>query len=139
MTQLRPWPVSSSIAIAAACFAVCAARAEGPTVSVTGVPADQDSTISIRKGDKSRSLEPDFEINSGTEEISGDPVAGKQESYLSWKKACADWKKDMREMNGAALVSLSCGTPRADRDSSSRVTQTSTGTYKLKVRIRDQH
>jgi hypothetical protein len=104
---------------------------------VTGVPVDQDSTIVIRKGDKAKSMEPDYRIDSGSEEISGEPVVGQQESYDSWKKACADWKKDMREMNGKSLITLSCGTPHASRDSSSRVTQTSTGTYKIKVRIRD--
>ncbi len=114
------------------------ARADGPAVSVTGIPVDPssgDTTISVRKGD--RPLEPDYRVDSGTEEISGDPVAGQDGSYESWKKACADWKKDMREMNGKSLITLSCGTPHASRDKSMLVTQSSTGTYKLKIRVRD--
>lgn len=112
-------------------------HAENPTIAVTGVPADQESTITIRKGRDSAKTEPDYRIESGTEEISGDPVAGQEESYMTWKAACNEWKKDMREMNGKALIALSCGTPRSVRDKSSRVTQSSTGTYKLKVRVRE--
>ena len=97
--------------------------------------AEGDSTITIRKGE--RISDPDFKIESGTEEVSGEPVAGSKESYDSWKKACNDWKKEMREMNGASLLTASCGAPRAQRDSSSRTTQKSVGTYKIKVRIRD--
>jgi len=117
-------------------FTSLLARADGPAVSVTGVPTDQDTTIMVRKG--ARPLDPpDYRIDSGSEEITGDPVAGQDGSYESWKKACADWKKDLREMNGKALIALSCGSPRASRDKSMLVTQTSTGTYKLKVRVRD--
>jgi hypothetical protein len=115
------------------------ALADQPTVSVRGLPAgqdSQDSTITIRKADPAR-LEPDYRIESGEEEISGEPVAGQDESYKSWKAACNDWKKEMREMNGKSLVTLNCGTPHPKRDKSMRVTQTSTGSYKLKVRIRD--
>lgn len=97
--------------------------------------AEGDSTITIRKGE--RINDPDFKIESGTEEISGEPVAGLKESYDSWKKACNDWKKEMREMNGASLLTVSCGAPRVQRDSSSRTTQSSMGNYKIKVRIRD--
>lgn len=111
--------------------------ADGPAVAVTGVPVDQDTTITVRKGEKARVLEPDYRIDSGSDEISGEPVAGQTESYDSWKKACADWKRDMREMNGKNLITLNCGTPRASRDSNLRVTQSSTGTYKMKVRIRE--
>jgi hypothetical protein len=126
------------IALVAASFALacCPALAEEPTLSVKGMPASQDSTITIRKGDAAKT-DPDYRIESGSEEISGDPVAGQQESYKSWKDACTEWKKEMREMNKATLIALNCGTPSASRDSSSRVTQKSTGTYKIKVRIRE--
>lgn len=113
------------------------ARAEGPAVAVTGVPAERDTTITIRKGADAARTEPDYRIESGSEEIAGDPVAGMDESYKSWKEACSEWKKEMREMNGKALIALNCGTPRATRDKSSRVTQSSTGTYKIKVRVRE--
>jgi hypothetical protein len=118
-------------------FSGLPAIAEGPSVSVTGVPADQESTITIRKGAEGARTDPDYRIESGTEAINGDPVAGQDESYKSWKAACNEWKKDMREMNGKALIALSCWTPHGTRDSTSRVTQSSTGAYKLKVRVRD--
>lgn len=97
-----------------------------------------DATITIRRGQRASDLDlPDFKVESGTDEISGEPVAGLKESYESWKSACNQWKKEMREMNGASLLSLSCGAPRVARDASSRTTQSSTGNYKIKVRIRE--
>lgn len=129
--------ISLTAAILVAGFSGSLLHAEGPSVSVTGVPADQESTITIRKGSEASKSETDYRIESGTEEINGDPVAGQEESYKSWKAACNEWKKDMREMNGKALIALSCGTPHGSRDSSSRVTQSSSGSYKLKVRVRE--
>ena len=126
--------------LAATCvLARATAHADQPTVAVSGLPADQDTSIVIHKGPNGGALEPpDYRIDSGSEEIAGEPVAGQAESYASWKQACADWKKDMREMNGKTLISLACGTPHSTRDSAtSRVTQTSEGLYKIKIRVRD--
>jgi hypothetical protein len=109
-------------------------RADDPSVNIKNVPLDQEITMSVKKG---HPAEAEYRIDSGTEEISGDPISGQQGSYDSWKKACAEWKKEMREMNGKTLITLSCGTPRASRDKTSLVTQASTGSYKIKVRIRE--
>jgi hypothetical protein len=136
-TNLRLAGVTLLVSAAVVLSVAASSRAEGPSVAVTGVPADQDTTISIRKGERARSSEPEYHIESGSSPISGDPVMGQQESYEAWKKACNEWKKDMREMNGKGLIALSCGTPTATTDSSGRKTQSSTGTYKIKVRMRD--
>jgi hypothetical protein len=95
----------------------------------------EDRTLTIQHGEI---RQPDYQVESGTEELASEPVAGLKESYDSWKKACADWKKEMREMNGSSLISLSCGKPKATRDSSSRVTQESVATYKIKVKVRER-
>src|SRR4051794_208691 len=92
------------------------ARADDPSLNVKNLPIDQDTTISVKKG---RPAETDYRIDSGTEEISGDPVSGQQGSYESWKKACTDWKKEMRDMNGKTLITLNCGTPHSSRDKTS--------------------
>lgn len=120
------------------------ARAEGPaapTVNIKNLPvasgSDESHTITVERG-RARSQDPEFRIETDSEEIQGEPVAGKVESYNSWKKACDDWKKEMREMNGKALISLNCGKPKLEKDSVTMLaTQTSVGTYKLKVRVKD--
>jgi len=100
--------------------------------------ADEDSQVTIRRSQVGSSLDPDYRVESGTAEIAGEPVAGLKESYASWKQACEAWKKEMKEMNGNTLMAVQCGTPKAERDSSSsRVTQSSQGSYKLRVRIRE--
>jgi hypothetical protein len=81
---------------------------------------------------------PDYKILEDSEEVAGDPSAGRQESYDSWKKACADWKKELKDANGDRLISSNCGRPRVEKDSVTfQTTQVSTGTYRLKVSVRN--
>lgn len=112
---------------------------------VTGVPVDsKDHTqgaILIQKNPKF--IQPnDFEIVSGSDEVMGDPSAGHKDAYASWKTACADWKKDLRESNKEnSIVTLNCGSPKqeAQKDVSiGTYVYKSTGTYKIKVRVRAQ-
>lgn len=122
-------------AIAGAGSAIPAARAQGADL-ITGVPANQDTSIVVQKGAPDLYL-PDFKIVNGSDDIIGDPVAGYQESFASWKKSCADWKKDLRNMNPGQLLSISCGRPSTRRAEAGMMLVESTGTYRLKVRIRD--
>ncbi len=86
----------------------------------------------------------DFEIVEDTDEVSGDPVAGVNESRKSWKEACAEWKKELKEANPGQVVTANCGTPKMDKNDdvagkgSGIYTWKSTAKYRLKVRIRDQ-
>lgn len=103
---------------------------------ITGVPANQDTSIVVQKGGPDIYL-PDFKIVNGSDDITGDPVAGYQQSFASWKKACSGWKKDLRDMNPGQLLSISCGHPNTERGEAGTTLVESTGTYRLKVRIRD--
>jgi hypothetical protein len=117
---------------------VASAWAEGPSVKVGDISADQDTSILIRKGgDKKSALDfKDYEIVTGSDEIFGDPEPGKKAGYESWKAACAAWKKELKENNkdNQVLVS-SCSSPKFAQEDG-RYTYTSNGTYKLRVKVR---
>lgn len=84
----------------------------------------------------------DFEIVSGTDEITGDPSAGHKDAYASWKTACAEWKKDLRETNKEnSIVAMNCGSPKQEAQKDVAIgtyVYKSMATYKIKVRIRIQ-
>lgn len=110
---------------------------------VTGVTTDsKDHTQGAILIQKNPSLiQPnDFEIVSGSDEIMGDPSAGTKDALASWKTACADWKKDLKETNkDNSIVAVSCGSPKQEAQKDIAVgtyVYKSTGTYKIKVRVR---
>jgi len=83
---------------------------------------------------------PDYEVIEDSEEIVGDPVAGTKASYESWKNACKDWKKEVRDNNvGSQVISLNCGVAKMEKDGtgSGVYTYKSTGKYRIRVKIRD--
>jgi len=67
-----------------------------------------------------------------------------KEAYASWKTACADWKKELKENNkeNQVLVS-SCGTAKFTKDDSAGsgsgiYVYRSQAKYKLRVRVLDR-
>jgi hypothetical protein len=124
-------------------FGIDSAKAEENSdkikVKVDSGGSDQDTSILIHKGPTAGSvLHPstEYRIVDETEEIAGEPMMDRTTSYKSWKKACDDWKKALKADNGKLLISTNCGRPRVDRDSVTfQTTQTSTGTYKVKVAL----
>ena len=112
--------------------------AQGPKVKVGDILTDEDTSVYIRKGIP-LNMGPEFEIVSGSSEITGEPMAGSKESYASWKTACDDWKKETREMNKEnAILALGCNSATKTQENGQQVYR-STGTYKLKVRVRSAH
>ena len=80
---------------------------------------------------------PEFEFVSDTAEIAGDPHPGLKESYASWKEACENWKKEMKEMNKQnEILSLNCNAPSSSRQHDGLQIYRSNGSYKLKVRVK---
>jgi hypothetical protein len=99
-------------------------------------PQTDHTTVIVNHGAAIPDEQKDFEIVSGTDDVLGDPVSGRKDAYASWKSACSDWKKEMKEMNRAnQLISLSCGAPGFSRDNGF-YTFKSQGTYRMRVRIR---
>jgi hypothetical protein len=102
-----------------------------------------DSSVLIQKT-KNAKITPDYEILAGEEEVAGDPTAGQKEAYKSWKEACTEWKKELKENNKDGQVLLaSCGTAKFAKDDSAGAgsgvyVYRSEGKYKVRVRIKDK-
>lgn len=116
---------------------LCTAQA-GTKITTTSKDSEDDSSILIQKK-KNAKIDPDYEIISGEEEISGDPVSGRDAALLKWKEACKEWKKELKENKENPLIYSSCGSAKEHRESggSGISTYSSTAKYKIKVKIRD--
>ncbi len=120
-------------------LAALPAFAQKAGVALTDIPTNQDTSIVIKKGaQENLLLPPDFEIVEGKDEIAGEPTNDRKSAYASWKEQCADWKKSMREMNkDNQLITLNCGSPTLKKEEYI-LTFSSTGSYKMRVRIREK-
>lgn len=117
--------------IFALCFSVLALA---QTAGVKDIPADGDTTISITKGKNGQN---EFQITEGTADISGDPEVLTKAARTSWKQACNDWKKELKELNkDNQILSMSCNNPNCAKNATSETVCQSTGTYKLKTKVR---
>ena len=105
------------------------------TASVKDIPAEGDTTISISKGSKA-SADKKFEIVDGNADISGDPEVLQNAARTSWKKSCNDWKQEVKELNkDNQVLSLTCNSPKCEKNEASQTVCKSTGAYKLKVKL----
>lgn len=126
-------------------FALTSAFAEDSTKITHKMSGEgeKDSSVLIQTT-KGAKIQPDFEIMSGDEEVAGDPTAGQKEAYKSWKEACAEWKKELKENNKDGQVLLSsCGTAKFAKDDSAGAgsgvyVYRSDAKYKIRVRIKDK-
>lgn len=128
------------------CLLTSLAFAEDETKVVQKVSGGAGDSSVLIETTKNAKLKQDYEIVSGEEEIMGDPTAGTKDAYTSWKDACREWKKELKENNnskdGQVLIS-SCGSASFVKDESTGTgsgiyTYKSNAKYKLKVRIKDR-
>jgi hypothetical protein len=119
--------------------ALCGSFAAAQNVNVDSIDANQDGTTTIQIK-KSKNDEPDkkenkWEVSDGNADVEGEPAATAKEARVTWKKACDDWKKEVRSDNKEnKVLALNCGTASCGGDAGSK-TCTSKGTYKIKTRI----
>lgn len=110
------------------------------SISVKDVPADQESTtIEIKKGKPALqdTTKKQYQIMQESEEIVGDPAPLMKAARENWTKACATWKKEVKELNVEnKVLSLNCGRPQC-QTSTMETTCTSDGKSKIKVAITD--
>lgn len=107
--------------------------------SVTDIPSDGSqtttTTIQVKKGDQP-SADRDFEILDGSAEVAGEPNLMSKGARESWKKACDEWKKEVKDLNKEnQVVVLNCNSPHCAIESGSTVCK-STASYKLRVKIK---
>lgn len=109
--------------------------AHAQTTSINDIPSDskEGTTIQITKGTTS---ERDFDIVSSTADISGDASPLTKGARDQWKKACNEWKAEIKDLNKEnQLLALNCGAPVCKKEDNG-TTCTSSGSYQMKVRIR---
>lgn len=114
-------------------ISLAATMAFAQSMGIKDIPADGDTTIKIQKG---QDLDKTYEITTGEEEIEGDAAPLLKEARAHWKTACAEWKKDMKELNKEnQILSLNCGAMKCST-TAMETTCRSTGTHKLKVKVK---
>ena len=59
----------------------------------------ENTTIKIEKGPQAVKKQVKWETQEGGGDVEGDSGATTKEAKANWKKACDDWKKEIREDN----------------------------------------
>lgn len=112
------------------------------TVDIKGVDAgakgdtDDMTLIQIQKGKAAKTIDkPKFEITEGTEDVIGDGAVLSKPAKDNWKKACNEWKAELKENNkGNQVLSSNCGPVNCGSEGNETICR-SKATYKLKVRM----
>lgn len=77
------------------------------SVGIKDIPVQEGTTIEIKKGNVTNK---EFEIVSSQDDIEGDPAPLLKEARNNWKKSCADWKQELKDLNKENhVISVSCG------------------------------
>jgi len=107
---------------------------ESMDVKLKDVPAT-DTNISIQKG-SGQCVE--YEIVHGNEDLASTPEYDRSKAYATWKAACDEWKKSMRELNKEnRIISLSCGNPARSQDGELNLYR-SNGLYRVRVQMKER-
>ena len=92
---------------------------KGPNATHTSLPAAQ------RK----------WEVQDGEVDVEGEASATAKDAKKAWQKACADWKKEIRDENKEnKVVSLNCGSANCSGEAGSKICA-SKAIYKIKTRV----
>jgi hypothetical protein len=119
-------------------------QAQNVGLKVDDISVEEGTTIEIKKGVRPAQNgnvvvtppnAPLFEITEGEESIDGDGAPLLKEARNNHKKACAEWKKEFKEMNKEnKIITMNCGKPACATEAMETVC-TSKATYKMKVRL----
>lgn len=111
--------------------------AQAQSVGVKDIPVSSEgTTIEIKKGSSNKPTDRDFEIVTDEDSIEGDGAPLLKEARSNWKVACADWKKELKELNkDNQLLSISCGTMKCTTEAMESTCR-SQARYKVKVRLK---
>lgn len=111
---------------------LAATGAHAQSVDVKDVSAHDDTTIEIRKGHRGTDK---WKITEGQDDIEGDAAPLIQTARANWKTACAEWKREVKELNQEnSVIALNCGRMSCKSENMENTCR-STGKYKIKVRI----
>lgn len=99
------------------------------------------TTIEIKKGKTGTvptATEKTWEITDGEADVEGEAAATNKDAKAQWKKACDDWKKELRadhkDPKESKIMSLNCGRMECGGDAGQKIC-TSKATYKIKTKV----
>jgi len=108
--------------------------------SVTADPVVQgEGTLQPKTTTEAPAAEPPggpqhFEIVDGSSQITSDTDPLSDGAKKKWKTACADWKKETKDLNkGNQVIALSCGSPACAAGDNGAYVCSSMGSYKVKI------
>ena len=103
------------------------------TMGVKDIPVEGETTIEIKKGSSSKH---EFQVVTSEDEIEGDSAVLVKDARISWKKACADWKVELKELNKEnQILTMNCGKMKCAQEGVEFVCS-STTKAKIKTRIK---
>lgn len=121
-------------------FFFVASVALAQKAGVTEIPISENgttTTISVQKGSPTAPGSRDTsEVLDGSAEIAGEPNVLVKGARESWKVACDDWKKEVKDLNKEnQVIALNCGSPKCATEAGGTVCK-STANYKVKVNLK---
>lgn len=109
-------------------------KSNAQTASVKDIEIKEGESISIEKNSTNKNNKG-FEIETGDSEISGDPSVLEKNARENWKKACDQWKKEIKELNSEnQILAISCNAPTCTRKTNNETSCDSKGTFKVKIK-----
>jgi hypothetical protein len=119
-------------------FVTSLSLAEKAGVKVGDIDTKENTSIIIKKGAAAEQC-VHYEIVSGNEEVFGTPEFDRTKAYASWKTACNEWRQSLKEMNkDNQLITLNCNSPQATKEDE-HFTYRSSGSYKIKIKMKDKN
>jgi hypothetical protein len=78
-----------------------------------------------------------WETQDGSADIEGEASATARDAKKAWQKACADWKKEIRDDNKEnKVLNVNCGISNCGGEAGSKIC-TSKATYKIKTKTEE--
>lgn len=123
-----------------------ASGAFAQSVDIKGTDTDNmaegtTTTIEIKKGKTGTvptTSEKTWEVTDGEADVEGEAAATNKDAKAEWKKACNDWKKELRadhkDPKESKIMSLNCGKMECGGDAGQKIC-TSKATYKIKTKV----
>lgn len=126
--------IVTSLFVFGLCFYVYA-----EDIDIKGIQSHPEDTtlIQIKKVKEMPDLgiKPRYEINEGQEDIIADGAILTKQAKENWKRACKEWKAELKENNkGNQILSSNCGAVKCGSEGNETVCRSS-AKYKLKVRM----
>lgn len=111
------------------------AWAQTTDIKIKDIPTTEDATLIEVRKKTSMDHKLEYQITEGTDDVSGDAAPLLKEARTNWKKACEDWKKELKELNKTnQVITLSCG-QMSCKTEAMETTCKSTGNHKIKVKV----